>query len=630
MCGIVGIVSQKPVAERLSQGLKRLEYRGYDSAGISTLHQGVLQRHRVCGNLEHLELLLASHPLAGTVGIGHTRWATHGAATEQNAHPHMTRKVAVVHNGIIENYAELKKTLAAQAQEVTFESTTDTEVLAHLMTYFLDQGDSLEKAVRRLVDQMEGTFALAFLFADYPEQMVVIRRGSPLVIGYGEAEIFVGSDAFSLSAWTREICYLEEGDYAFIGPKEVRIFDQNHQAVERPISQSTLADYDLSKGDYSHFTLKEIFEQPKAIQETLDSFVVLEEGGEKKILAPLLTQISPDILQKERLRLIACGTSYYASLVAQYWFEQIVGIPVTVEIASEYRYRESPVLKDELAIFVSQSGETIDTIACLSLCKERGQSTLAIVNTPESSMARLADHTLYTLAGPEIGVASTKAFTAQLTLFMGLVLAFAQGRKKLSQEEVSKVLEDLFHAPAHLKNLLKEDFLLSEQAQKLKETSDVLFIGRGVNYPMALEGALKLKELSYIHAAGIAAGELKHGTIALVDPNMFVVVLIPSDGWFTKTASNLQEVLARGGQVICLTDPEGREKLEENGYPQGLSFILLPSLKESSTVLSSWSNLLLTPLLYSVPIQLLAYYTALIRGTNVDQPRNLAKSVTVE
>ena len=619
MCGILGIVSGASVAQRLLQGLKRLEYRGYDSAGIATLHENSFQRHRVCENLEQLDSLLEKKPLLGNIGIGHTRWATHGAATEQNAHPHMTGKVAVVHNGIVENYAELKKTLSAK--KYVFESTTDTEVLAHLMTHFLEEGDSLHQAVKKLLAQIEGSFALAFLFVDYPDQIVVLRRGSPLVIGYGEGEMFIGSDALSLSSRTRQICYLEEGDYAFVSMTGAQIFDEKHSEVQRPISESTLVDCEMSKGDYRHFMLKEIFEQPNTVEQTIDYFV---DHSSPKALRPVLTSL--DFSSWKRIRLIACGSSYYASAIAQYWFEKLADIPVTLEISSEYRYRGGPVVEDELAIFVSQSGETIDTLASLSLCKSRGQSTLAIVNTPESSMARLADQTLYTMAGTEIGVASTKTFTAQLTLFLGLALSFAQARNTLSAEEISDCLEDLCILPRQISDLLKQDTVVAEKAKILAEASDVLYIGRGTSYPMALEGALKLKEIAYIHAEGLAAGELKHGSIALVDETVPLVVLLPSDRWFKKTASNLQEVLARKGKVICLTDKEGREKIEADSDAKDIAFITLSFAKSRSSI----STLLLTPILHSIPIQLLAYYTALIRGTNVDKPRNLAKSVTVE
>lgn len=610
MCGIIGLISRQPVAERLIEGLQRLEYRGYDSTGIATIVDGIFHRRRAEGKLIQLKQLVSDQPIVGNIGIGHTRWATHGIPSEVNAHPHMSKRVALVHNGIIENYQEIKDLL--QLKGFRFNSQTDTEVLTYLITDYLEQGCSPLHAVQKSLQQIHGTFALAILFADHPDTVIVARQGSPLVIGYGESEISIGSDALTLVPWTQKICYLDDGDHAVITPQGVEIYDHQGVRCDRPIKHINLSSESLTKGSYRHYMLKEIYEQPAVLAETIKYY--LDTTGN---LLPL--EMPFNWKKIEKLTLVACGTSYYAAAVAKYWFERYARLSIEVDIASEFRYR-SPVFHPKgAAVFLSQSGETIDTLAALQLAREASQSTLAIVNVHESSMERLAQKTLYTYAGPEIGVASTKNFTAQLFVLGCLALKALQDRYPENQEDIATLTQGLLGLPDLMKQVLDHDEKIQNLAIELAEAKDILYLGRGSMYPVALEGALKLKELSYIHAEGYPAGELKHGPIALIEQIVPSIVLCPSNEWFAKTKSNLQEVLAREGKVICLTDAAGAMDL--NKFIQAHdSIIQLPFTK----------NPIISAILYSIPVQLMAYYVALMKGTDVDQPRNLAKSVTVE
>jgi glucosamine--fructose-6-phosphate aminotransferase (isomerizing) len=609
MCGIVGIVSQKPVTDRLVQGLKGLEYRGYDSAGVATIVAGDIQLRRAKGKLQALQELIANSPIKGNIGIGHTRWATHGVPSEDNAHPHTSDSVAVVHNGIIENFADIKAELSQKGH--IFKSQTDTEVIVHLLTDYLDQGHTPLKALQETLDCLKGAFALAIVFKEYDNLMMVARRGSPLVIGYGEDEMTIGSDALVLAPWTQQMTYLEDGDYAVISLTGAEIYDEHHNRVERPVRQSTLTAGAVGKGEYRHFMLKEIYEQPTTIGNTLAQLIDRDRG------AVDVADVSVPWASLSRLTIVACGTSYYAGMIAKYWFEQYAKLPVDVDIASEFRYRQPPLTPGGMSLFISQSGETIDTLTGLSLSAEQGQDTLAIVNVAESSMARQANHVLYTQAGPEIGVASTKAFTAQLTVLACLAIQAGRVRGHLTEAQEKEMVQALVELPGHVLSVLHQDGQIQTLANRLKDARDVLFLGRGTSYPVALEGALKLKEISYIHAEGYPAGELKHGPIALIDAQMPVVVVAPEDKWLEKTISNMQEVMARGGQIICMTDKKGADMVTKG--TSNIDILHLP-----------YVNPFVAPILYTVPLQLLSYHTALMRGTDVDQPRNLAKSVTVE
>lgn len=609
MCGIIGVISQSNVAPRLLEGLQRLEYRGYDSAGIATLSQGRIERRRAEGKLKQLQDLVSQSPIQGTLGIGHTRWATHGAPTQENAHPHANDQVAVVHNGIIENYAELKARLIAKGH--TFQSQTDTEVVVHLLTHYLDEGKTPLIAVRQALKELSGAFAFAILFRDSPELMIVARRGSPLVIGYGEKEVAIGSDALAIAPWTQALCYLEEGDYAVITKEGTEIYDHTDIRVDRPIRHSHLSNESASKGSYRHYMLKEIFEQPTALGDTLQS---LTDQSTNTVHLPKLSFDWKDV---PRLTIVACGAAFLAGFTAKYWFEKFAHLPVDVEIASEFRYRDPYLTPGGVALFISQSGETLDTLCALQLALEKKHHTLALINTPESSMARQAQNVIFTQAWPEIGVASTKAFTCQLAALACLAIAAGRARGVLSDKEEQILVHNLFSVPAHVVKVLQNDEKIQGLAHHIRSAHSTLYLGRGTNYPIALEGALKLKELSYIHAEGFPAGEMKHGPIALIDENVPVIVLAPQDTWFEKTLSNMQEVLARGAPVICFTDEKAQNHIQTLGG--NIKTFALPT-----------TDAFVAPIIYTIPVQLLAYHAALLRGTDVDQPRNLAKSVTVE
>jgi len=606
MCGIVGILGERPAASLLLDGLKRLEYRGYDSAGIATLVNGHIEYRRAAGKLDNLAIRLAGEPLSGTTGIGHTRWATHGKPTEDNAHPHVTDKVAIVHNGIIENYRELREEL--EAKQHKFKSETDTETVAHLISDYLDRGMTPQQATAAALKRLEGAFAIGLVFAGHNNLVIGARRGSPLAVGYGDKEMYLGSDALALAPLTDRISYLEEGDWVELHPGNAIIHDANDAPVKRKIHRTAMSGALIGKGQYRHFMLKEIFEQPAVIGDTLSALVTPDDR-----LA--LPDLPFDWAKIPRLTIVGCGTAYYAGIVAKYWFEQIARLPVEVDIASEFRYREAPLPAGGVTLAVSQSGETADTIAALTYAKSQKQKILSVVNVPQSSMARMSDAVVPTLAGPEIGVASTKAYTTQLTVLLCLALAAAEARGTIEKKRAREILQGLREIPALINTVLREGYRLEELAQKLCDARDVLYLGRGLLYPLALEGALKLKEISYIHAEGYPAGEMKHGPIALIDEDMPVVVLAPSDALFEKTASNVQETVARGGKVILFSDRKGVEKI-------GTKPFFSMGLPEIDPVLA--------PLLYAIPVQLLAYYTAVAKGTDVDQPRNLAKSVTVE
>jgi glucosamine--fructose-6-phosphate aminotransferase (isomerizing) len=608
MCGIVGILGRKPVAPLIVDALKRLEYRGYDSAGIATLEEGSLTRRRAGGKLVNLEARLKAEPLGGTAGIGHTRWATHGAPTESNAHPHATERVAIVHNGIIENFQALKREIRAAGR--AFQSETDTEVVAHLITMALDRGLKPVEAMAETLKRLEGAFALAVLFAGEEDLLVAARRGSPLAVGHGEGEMFLGSDAIALAPFTNAITYLEDGDWAVVTRRSVQIFNEKDVAVERPLTHAVAASLTVDKGNHRHFMLKEICEQPEVISHTLGHYIDFVAGR-----AVLPDNAPIDFRRLNRLAMSACGTASYAGLIGKYWFEKIARLPVDIDIASEFRYREPPLDPAGLALFISQSGETADTLASLRYCANGGQKIGAVVNVPSSTIAREADYVLPTLAGPEIGVASTKAFTCQLTVLLSLAIAAARQRGAISAEEERRLVNAAIEVPRHAAHALKLETEIEALAKELAKASDVLYLGRGTSYPLALEGALKLKEISYIHAEGYAAGELKHGPIALIDEAVPVIVIAPHDALFEKTVSNMQEVAARGGRIVLLTDRRGAE---EASLPT-MATVVLPDVAPE-----------VAPIVYSIPVQLLAYHTAVVRGTDVDQPRNLAKSVTVE
>ncbi len=608
MCGIVGIIGRKPVAGHLVEALKRLEYRGYDSAGVATLDHGALGRRRAEGKLAALEKRLAKEPLAGNIGIGHTRWATHGKPTESNAHPHATDRVAVAHNGIIENFRELRERLGKNGSK--FSSETDTEVVAHLVTDEIKKGKPPAEAVAAALKELRGAFALAFLFAGEDDLMIGARKGSPLAIGYGDGEMYLGSDAIALAPFTDTISYLEDGDWAVMTHKGVEVHDEQGRKVERAVLKSTASAQLVDKGNHKHFMAKEIHEQPEVVGHTLAHYIDMTT---EKVVLP--GKLPFDWKKLKRLSLSACGTAFYAGLVAKYWFERFAKLPVEIDIASEFRYREAPLEKGDLAIFISQSGETADTLATLRYAKQHKQHVLSVVNVPTSTIARESDVVMPTLAGPEIGVASTKAFTCQLAVLACLALAAGRARGELSAEDERNLVRALIGVPRLMAEALALEPQIEKLAEGLAKVRDVLYLGRGTSFPIALEGALKLKEISYIHAEGYAAGELKHGPIALIDETMPVIVIAPFDRVFEKTVSNMQEVAARGGKIILVTDPQGAKEAPVDST----DIIVLPDM--ASTV---------TPLVYAIPVQLIAYHTAAVIGTDVDQPRNLAKSVTVE
>ncbi|MGI6245934.1 MAG: glutamine--fructose-6-phosphate transaminase (isomerizing) [Pseudochelatococcus sp.] len=608
MCGIIAILGQSAVAENLVDALKRLEYRGYDSAGIATLEDGVLTRVRAEGKLRNLEARLSDHPLQGRVGIGHTRWATHGRPTEDNAHPHATERVAVVHNGIIENFRELRDALAAEG--VTFRTQTDTEVVALLVDRALARGLSPVEAVSETLPRLRGAFALAFLFTGEDDLLIGARQGAPLAVGLGRDENFLGSDALALSPFTDRIIYLEDGDRVVLSRKTVSIRDAGDREVQRPFSLIPPGTLLADRGNYSHFMAKEIHEQPEVVGRTLAHYVDLASGT-----VQLPESVNVDFTSIDRLAISACGTAYYAGLVAKYWFEQLARLPVEIDVASEFRYREPPLSGRGLALFISQSGETADTLASLRYAKESGWPALAVVNVTTSTIARESGVVAPTLAGPEIGVASTKAFTCQLTVLLALAIHAGRARGVLSAAQEQELVDALSRVPSQMTQVLANEAQAERVARDLVKARDVLYLGRGLSYPLALEGALKLKELSYIHAEGYAAGELKHGPIALIDESMPVIVLAPRDKVFEKTVSNVQEVAARGGRIILIGDARAAA---ESGL-SGETAIVVPDTHQT-----------IAPLLYSLPVQLLAYHTAHLMGKDVDQPRNLAKSVTVE
>ena len=607
MCGIIGLIGKSQVSPRLLEGLRRLEYRGYDSAGIATLVDQRIERRRCSGKLRNLADLLEAQPLPGCVGIGHTRWASHGAVNETNAHPHADSRVVLVHNGIIENFHELRQRLSAAGHR--FMTETDSEAVVHLVSSHLDSGMSPSEAVQTALKEIEGAFALAILFAVEEDLMIVARRGSPLAIGYGSGEMYVASDALALEPLTRNVCYLEEGDWAEIRTDGAVIRDQDGTVVEREIRKiSTTVDH-ADKGNYPHYMLKEIFEQPAVIGDVLQKLVNPWSGAVSHPGLPLDTARVP------RISIVACGTSYHAGMVARYWFEKIARIPTDIEIASEFRYRDCDMEPGGLALFISQSGETADTLAALRLARQRNQQIVSVVNVEESSMSRESDAVLLTRAGREIGVASTKAFIAQLTTLAGLVVGMAAARGRLDGDQVAALGRALLELPSRVNQILAQSAAVNELARGIVNARDALFLGRGTSFPIALEGALKLKEISYIHAEGYAAGEMKHGPIALIDERMPVIVIAPSDELFDKTASNTHESIARGARVLLLSDAAGIARFE-------------------GTTIASFEmprvDPFVAPILYTIPVQLLAYHAAVIKGTDVDQPRNLAKTVTVE
>ncbi|TWD57892.1 glutamine--fructose-6-phosphate transaminase [Agrobacterium vitis] len=608
MCGIVGIVGNQPVAERLVDALKRLEYRGYDSAGVATLNNGVMDRRRAEGKLFNLEKKLSEQPLPGHIGIAHTRWATHGVPNETNAHPHFVDGVAVVHNGIIENFSELRDELLAEG--AVFTSQTDTEVVAHLASRYRKSGLDPKAAMLATLNRITGAYALVVMFADDPNTIFAARFGPPLAIGYGRGEMFLGSDAIALSPFTNEITYLVDGDFAVVRNDNAEIFDYSGTPVSRPRQISQASAYVVDKGNHRHFMEKEIYEQPEVISHALSHYVDLADHTVRP------ADVAIDFKALRGLAISACGTAYLAGLVGKYWFERYARLPVEIDVASEFRYREMPLSTDQAALFISQSGETADTLASLRYCKDAGLKIGAIVNVKESTIAREADAVFPILAGPEIGVASTKAFTCQLAVMASLAVAAGKARGLISAEDEKDLVRHLAEMPRIMSKVLN---LIQPQmeslSRELSRFKDVLYLGRGTSYPLALEGALKLKEISYIHAEGYAAGELKHGPIALIDENMPVIVIAPHDRFFDKTVSNMQEVAARGGKIIFITDEKGAasSKLET------MATIVLPNVAE-----------IIAPMVFSLPIQLLAYHTAVFMGTDVDQPRNLAKSVTVE
>jgi glucosamine--fructose-6-phosphate aminotransferase (isomerizing) len=607
MCGIVGVVGREAAAPRLLEALRRLEYRGYDSAGIATLVNGHIERRRAEGKLVNLARVLDLAPLEGTTGIGHTRWATHGAPTERNAHPHGTARVSVVHNGIIENFSELRAELEAEGAE--FETETDTETVARLLDRYLAQGATPEEATSATLKRIHGAFGLAMVFAGHPRKLIAARQGSPLAVGFGEGEMFVGSDALALSPMTRRIAYLEEGDWVVLSDTGAQFFDAADRGVERAVKLTAFSGAAVGKGNYRHFMEKELHEHPVVLGDTLRQYV---DPASRAVSLP---ELPFDPVTVPRLTLSACGSAYLAAQVGRYWIEQYARIPVETDIASELRYRDPPLPEGGGALLVSQSGETADTLAALRLLRDRGQRVLAVVNVDESSMARESHAALLTVAGPEIGVASTKAFTAQLAVLACLALGFGRARGTLSAAAEAQLTAALLEVPAHAAALLEDGSEILAMAREIAAARDVLFLGRGSLYPIALEGALKLKELSYIHAEGYAAGEMKHGPIALIDPDVPVIALCPSGPLFEKTASNLQEAAARGGRIMVFTDASGAPALRRFAE----RVVVLPEVDP-----------FVAPILHAIPVQMLAYHVAVLKGTDVDQPRNLAKAVTVE
>jgi glutamine---fructose-6-phosphate transaminase (isomerizing) len=608
MCGIVGILGRGPVAEQLVDSLKRLEYRGYDSAGVATLEGDHLERRRAEGKLKNLESRLKAEPLAGHTGIGHTRWATHGRPTENNAHPHATDNVAVVHNGIIENFRELREAL--QKKGTVFKTETDTEIVLHLVDDLLGQGFKPVDAVKATLSQLRGAFALGFIFAGDKDLMIGARNGPPLAIGYGEGEMYLGSDAIALGPFTDTISYLEDGDWVVLTRNSATIYDKNNAIVHRDAIKHTAATSLVDKANYRHFMAKEIHEQPEVVGHTLARYV---DMATERVALPI--KLPFDFKDIQRISIVACGTASYAGYIAKYWFERLGRVPVELDVASEFRYREAPLRKGDLAIFISQSGETADTLAALRYAKTQGVHTLSVVNVAGSTIARESETVLPTLAGPEIGVASTKAFTCQLMVLAAIAVAAGKARGELSDADEAELVHGLVEIPRLMAAALATEPQIEKLAREIAKSKDVLYLGRGTSYPLALEGALKLKEISYIHAEGYAAGELKHGPIALIDENMPVVVIAPFDRVFEKTVSNMQEVAARGGNIILMTDAKGAKE----ATIESLVTIVLPDMAAT-----------FTPIVYAIPVQLLAYHTAVVMGTDVDQPRNLAKSVTVE
>jgi len=608
MCGIVGIVGRDAVAGQVIEALRRLEYRGYDSAGIATLEHGRLERRRASGKLVNLEAKLVQEPLTGTIGIGHTRWATHGRPNETNAHPHATKRLAVVHNGIIENFRELKQEL--EADGIVFETETDTEVVAQLVSRNMDRQMGPVEAVAAALPRLRGAFALGFLFAGEENLLIGARHGAPLAVGFGEGETYLGSDALALAPFTDALTYLDEGDWAILTRDGAEIRDASGATVQRPRQKIATQAYRIDKGEYRHFMAKEIHEQPEVVGRTLAHYVDMANG---RVMLP--EALPFDFAKLSRVYITACGTAYYAGLVARYWFEQVARLPVEIDVASEARYREAPLEKDGLTLVISQSGETADTLASLRYAKSQGQHTLSVVNVPTSTIARESSVVMPTLAGPEIGVASTKAFSCQLTVLLCLAIAAGRARGTLDAAGERRLVDALIKAPGLMAEALTQETAIEGLAREVAKARDVLYLGRGTSYPMALEGALKLKEISYIHAEGYAAGELKHGPIALIDESVPVIVIAPHDAVFEKTVSNMQEVAARGGRIVLIGDAKGAA---EHGLDT-LATFTMPAL--DATV---------APIVYAVPIQLLAYHTAVFMGKDVDQPRNLAKSVTVE
>src|SRR5712675_2460942 len=614
MCGIVGILGRGPVADQIVDSLKRLEYRGYDSAGVATLEGDHLERRRAEGKLKNLEARLQAKPLAGHTGLGHTRWATHGKPTENNAHPHATDRVAVVHNGIIENFRELREAL--QKKGTVFKTETDTEIVLHLVDDLLSQGAKPVDAIKATLSQLRGAFALGFIFAGDKDLMIGARNGPPLAIGYGEGEMYLGSDAIALGPFTDTVAYLEDGDWVVLTRNSAVIHDKNNAIVHRDAIKHSATTSLVDKANYRHFMAKEIHEQPEVVGHTLARYV---DMATERVSLPL--QLPFDFKDIQRISIVACGTASYAGSVAKYWFERLSRVPVETDVASEFRYREAPLRKGDLAVFISQSGETADTLAALRYAKAQGAHTLSVINVAGSTIARESETVLPTLAGPEIGVASTKAFTCQLMVLAAIAVAAGRARGELSDADEARLVHGLVEIPRLMAAALATEPQIEKLARDIAKSKDVLYLGRGTSYPLALEGALKLKEISYIHAEGYAAGELKHGPIALIDETMPVVVVAPFDksarreGVFEKTVSNMQEVAARGGKIILITDPKGATE----AAALSLSTLVLPDM--ATTV---------TPIVYAIPVQLIAYHTAVNMGTDVDQPRNLAKSVTVE
>ncbi len=607
MCGIIGVIGHNKVSSLLIEGLKRLEYRGYDSAGIATLLNGKIDRRRSLGKIENLKRLLKKNPIKGNVGIGHTRWATHGTPSRTNAHPHSSGDVAVVHNGIIENYDVLRKNL--EKKKIIFESDTDTEVIAHLISFFLKKKLSPLKATLAALKKVEGAFALGIIFSGINNYLICAKRGSPLAIGKGKNCNYIGSDSIALAPLTQKLCYLNEGDIAEITSKDFKVYDQNGKKVKRKITITSLANNKIKMGGYNHFMQKEIFEQPAVIGDALKYFI---DTKKKKLLIP---SFAKKIKKTKEIYIAACGTSYHASLIGKYWLEKYANIKTEVDIASEFRYRNIINIKNSLGVFLSQSGETADTLAVLRYFNQQKGKTLGIINSAESSIARESNNLIETHAGPEIGVASTKAFTTQLVALGTLTLFMANFNKTIGRNEINKLSNALLEAPGQISKILKMDNIFHKTAISIKNAKNVLYIGRGTSYPVALEGALKLKEISYIHAEGYPAGEIKHGPIALVEKGVPVIVIAPSDQLIDKTISNVEELLSRGAKIIFISDKKGIKKINN----KKITTICLPETHE-----------IISPILYSIPVQLIAYHTAVLKGTDVDQPRNLAKSVTVE